>query len=63
MQGSFLCLQGSALWNISQHSGLYSEEFLATSPTPKMEDHPLSAVEAVYLLYSKVTLHIRRPWR
>ena len=37
----------------------YGEEFLAPRPTPKLEDHPLSAVlDCLFNIYA-ATLHIR----
>jgi hypothetical protein len=37
----------------------YGEELLAPRPTPKLEDHPLSAVRDCIFA---ATLHIRRPF-
>jgi hypothetical protein len=37
----------------------YGEELLAPHPTPKLEDHPLSAVRDCIFA---ATLHIRRPF-
>jgi hypothetical protein len=38
------------------------EELLATRPTPKLEDHPLSAVRDWLFNVFAATLHIRRPF-
>jgi hypothetical protein len=38
---------------------LYGEELLAPRPTPKLEDHPLSAIRDCIFA---ATLHIRRPF-
>jgi hypothetical protein len=38
----------------------YGEELLALSPTPKLEDHPLSAVRDCLFNIFVATLHI---WR
>jgi len=40
----------------------YGEELLATCPTPKMEDHPLSAVRDCLFKVFAATLHIWRPF-
>jgi hypothetical protein len=40
----------------------YGEEFLAPRPTPKLEDHPLSAVRDCLFNVFAATLHIRRPF-
>jgi hypothetical protein len=40
----------------------YDEELLAPRPTPKLEDHPLSAVrECLFNVFAAI-LHIRRPF-
>ena len=39
-------------------ANLYGEELLATRPTPKLEDHPFSAVRDCLSLYS--TIHDER---
>jgi hypothetical protein len=39
---------------------LYGEELLATPPTPKLEDHPLTAVHNCFFCIFGATLHI---WR
>jgi len=33
----------------------YGEELLATRPTPKMEDHPLSVIRDCYSIYSQLS--------
>jgi hypothetical protein len=38
----------------------YSEELLAPRPTPKLEDHPFSAVRDCLFNVFAATLHIRR---
>jgi hypothetical protein len=40
----------------------YNEELLAPRPTPKLEDHPLSAVRDWLFNVFAATLHIRRPF-
>jgi hypothetical protein len=40
----------------------YGEELLAPLPTPKLEDHPLSAVRDCLFNVFAATLHIRRPY-
>jgi hypothetical protein len=40
----------------------YGEELLAPRPTPKPEDHPLSAVRDCLFNVFAATLHIRRPF-
>jgi hypothetical protein len=40
----------------------YGEELLAPRPTPKLEDHPLSAVRDRLFNVFAATLHIRRPF-
>ena len=40
----------------------YSEELLAYRPTPKLEDHPLSAVRDCLFNIFSATLHIWRPF-
>jgi hypothetical protein len=40
----------------------YGEELLAPRPTPKLEDHPLSAVRDCLLNIFAATLHIWRPF-
>jgi hypothetical protein len=40
----------------------YGEELLAPRPTPKQEDHPLSAVRNFLFNIFAATLHIRRPF-
>jgi hypothetical protein len=40
----------------------YSEELLAPRPTPKLEDHPLSAVRDCLFNIFAATLHIWRPF-
>jgi hypothetical protein len=40
----------------------YGEELLAPRPTPKLEDHPLSAVRDCLFDVFAATLHIRRPF-
>jgi hypothetical protein len=40
----------------------YGEEPLAPRPTPKLEDHPLSAVHDCLFNVFAATLHIRRPF-
>jgi hypothetical protein len=40
----------------------YGEELLAPRPTPKLEDHPLSAVCDCLFNVFAATLHIRRPF-
>jgi hypothetical protein len=40
----------------------YGEELLAPRPTPKLEDHPLSAVRDCLFNVIAATLHIRRPF-
>jgi hypothetical protein len=40
----------------------YGEELLAPRPTPKMEDHPLSAVRDCLFNVFAATLHIQRPF-
>jgi hypothetical protein len=40
----------------------YGEELLAPRPTPKLEDHPLSAVRDCLFNLFAATLHIRRPF-
>jgi hypothetical protein len=40
----------------------YGEELLAHRPTPKLEDHPLSAVRDSLFNVFAATLHIRRPF-
>jgi len=39
----------------------YGEELLVPRPTPKMEDHPLSAVRECVFNTLTATLHIGRP--
>jgi hypothetical protein len=39
----------------------YGEELLAPRPTPKLEDHPLSAVRDCLFNVFAATLHICRP--
>jgi hypothetical protein len=39
----------------------YGEELLAPRPTPKLEDHPLSAVRDCLFNIFTATLHIWRP--
>jgi hypothetical protein len=41
---------------------VYGEELLAPRPTPKLEDHPLSAVRDCLFNVLPATLHIRRPF-
>ena len=41
-----------------QHDTLYVEELLAPCPTPKMENHPLSAVRDCLFSIFTATLHI-----
>jgi hypothetical protein len=41
----------------------YSEELLTPRPTPKLEDHPLSAVRDCLLNIFAATIHIWRPSR
>jgi hypothetical protein len=41
---------------------LYGEELLAPRPTPKLEDHPLSAVRDCLFNVFAATLHIWRPF-
>ena len=43
---------------VSQHDTFYSEELLAPSPTPKLEDHPLSAAPDCLFNIFAATLHI-----
>jgi hypothetical protein len=38
----------------------YGEELLAPRPTPKMEDHPMSAVRDCLFNVFAATLHIQR---
>jgi hypothetical protein len=40
----------------------YGEELLAPRPTPKLEDHPLSAVRDCLFNVFAAILHIRRPF-
>jgi hypothetical protein len=40
----------------------YGEELLPPRPTPKLEDHPLSAVRDCLFNVFAATLHIRRPF-
>ena len=40
----------------------YGEELLATRPTPKLEDHPLSAVSECLNSIFAFTLHIWKPF-
>jgi hypothetical protein len=40
----------------------YGEEFSALRPTPKLEDHPFSAVRDCLLNIFAATLHICRPF-
>jgi hypothetical protein len=40
----------------------YGEELLAPRPTPKLDDHPLSAVRDCLFNVFAATLHIRRPF-
>jgi hypothetical protein len=40
---------------------IYGEELLALHPTPKLEDHPLSAVRDCLFNVFAATLHIHRP--
>jgi hypothetical protein len=40
----------------------YGEELLAPRPTPKLEDHHLSAVHVCLFNVFAATLHIRRPF-
>ena len=40
----------------------YGEELLAPRPTPKLEDHPLSAVRNCLFKVFAATVHIRRPF-
>jgi hypothetical protein len=40
----------------------YGEEMLAPRPTPKLEEHPLSAVRDTLFNTFAATLHIRRPF-
>jgi hypothetical protein len=40
----------------------YGEELLAPHPTPKLEDHSLSAVRECLFNVFAATLHIRRPF-
>ena len=40
----------------------YGEELLAPRPTPKLEDHPLSAVRDCLFNVFAATLHIWRPF-
>jgi len=39
----------------------YGEELLAPRPTPKLDDHPLSAVHYCLFNISAATFHIWRP--
>jgi hypothetical protein len=43
--------------NISQQHIFYGEELLAPRPTPKLEDHPLSAVRDLFNIYCRPFLH------
>jgi hypothetical protein len=40
----------------------YGEELLAPRPTPKLDDHPLSAVRNCLFNVFAAILHIRRPF-
>ena len=45
--------------SISKHFVFHGEELLAPRPTPKLEDHPLSAVRDCLFNLFAATLHIR----
>ena len=47
-----------ALWTFRNMICFYGEELLAPRPTPKLEDHPLSAVRDRLLNIFAATLHI-----
>ena len=49
------------LWSFRNNICFYGEELLATRPTPKLEDHPLSAVCDCLLNIFAATLHIGGP--
>ena len=44
--------------SISEHFIFHGEELLAPRPTPKLEDHPLSAVRNCLFNLFAATLHI-----
>jgi hypothetical protein len=48
------------LHSISKHDELYGK-FLATCPTPKLQNHPLSAVRDCLFNIFTPTVHIWRP--
>jgi hypothetical protein len=49
------------LWSLITSLFFYREELLAPRPTPKLKDHPLSAVRDCLFNIFAVTLHIWRP--
>ena len=46
------------LWMFRNMAIFYGEELLAPRPTPKLDDHPLSAVHDRLLIMFAATLHI-----
>jgi hypothetical protein len=60
---SSLCSPGPRLCIVFRNVVIfYGEELLAPRPTPKLEDHPLSAVRNCLFNVFAATLHIRRPF-
>ena len=52
-----------AFWNVSQHSKFLRWWFVSTSPTPNLEDHPMSAVCNCLFNIFAATVRICRPIR
>ena len=51
-------LRSRPLWMVRNKASLYCEQLLAPRPTPKLEDHPLSAVHDCLFNIFAATLHI-----
>jgi len=62
-EGSLPCSQkptnSEALCNISKQAGFCGEELLAPRLTPKLEYHPLSAVQLLILFYHTALATLR----
>ena len=54
-------IRGSCLRFVTWLS-FYGEEFLATRPTPKLDDNPMSAVHGCLFNKFATTLHVWRPF-
>jgi hypothetical protein len=50
--------QALSLWTIRNMTQFYGEELLTLRPTPKLEDHPLSAVRDCIFNIFAATFHI-----